>query len=96
MWVLILHFFFPFKTKIMVYRLHTFFPQDCSPAKLWTGPVYKPCVFTCRTEGRVCDRDFKPWCSRRDAAWFAYGTLLGESITRDTNSQGAKALRYNL
>ena len=34
MWVLILHFFFPFKTKIMVYRLHTFFPQDCSPAKL--------------------------------------------------------------
>ena len=27
MWVLILHFFFPFKTKIMVCKLHTFFPQ---------------------------------------------------------------------
>ena len=27
-------FVFSFKTKIMVYKLHTFFPQDCSPAKL--------------------------------------------------------------
>ena len=34
MWVLILHLFFPYKTKIMVYSLHTFFPQDWLPVKL--------------------------------------------------------------
>ena len=47
-----------------------------------------------RFESQITGCDFKPWTSRKDAAWYAYGTLLGESITRDTNSQGARALRY--
>jgi len=28
------------------------------------------------------------------AAWYAFGTLIGESITRDTRSEGAWALRF--
>ena len=34
------------------------------------------------------------WAESREAYWYAYGTLLGESITRDTNSSKAPALRY--
>ena len=35
MWVLILHLFLPFKTKMMVYSLYNFVQQDRSPVKLW-------------------------------------------------------------
>ena len=37
---------------------------------------------------------FSEWAESREAYWYAYGTLLGESITRDTNSSKAPALRY--
>ena len=34
------------------------------------------------------------WAESKNSFWYAYGTLLGESITRDTNSSKAPALRY--
>ena len=34
-----------------------------------------------------------PWSSVYNSVWYTYGTLIGESITRDLNSAGANGVR---
>lgn len=36
----------------------------------------------------------KAWASIYESAWYVYGTLIGESITRDANTVGANAIRW--
>ena len=33
------------------------------------------------------------WTSIYAALWYVYGTLIGESVTRDSNTVGAKAIK---
>jgi hypothetical protein len=35
----------------------------------------------------------KAWASIYESIWYVYGTLIGESITRDANTVGANATR---
>ncbi len=45
-------------------------------------------------EERFVGRRLVHFSSTRESYWYAFGTLLGESITRDTRTQGAWGLRY--
>ncbi len=45
-------------------------------------------------EETTMDVELRVWSSWTRAAWYAFGTLVGESITRDTKSSGANSLRY--
>ncbi|XP_059088023.1 glutamate receptor ionotropic, NMDA 2D-like isoform X1 [Tigriopus californicus] len=45
-------------------------------------------------EGYHVGDHFQEWAILKDSFWYAYGTLVGESITRDTRSQNAPALRF--
>lgn len=46
--------------------------------------------------GREVQRrvDLRQWSKLSGASWYTFGTLIGESITRDTRSEGAWALRF--
>ncbi len=44
-------------------------------------------------EERVVGRRLRSWSSLTEAAWYGFATLIGESITRDTSSDRAWALR---
>ncbi len=46
-----------------------------------------------RAEEALAGLDLREWSLPARAAWYGFGTLLGESITRDTKSEGAWALR---
>ncbi len=48
---------------------------------------------TSRIEGAIMDWKFREWYTLSDAAWYTYGTFMGESITRDTKSDKSRALR---
>lgn len=52
-------------------------------------------IFWCTAiiEGSHIGDYFREWAVLKDSFWYAYGTLVGESITRDTRSQNAPALR---
>ena len=45
-------------------------------------------------EGVLTKQSFNEWSTLQNAIWYAYGTLMGEAITRDTRSEKALALRY--
>lgn len=38
--------------------------------------------------------DLNEWAHFKESAWYAFGTFIGESITRDTRSDAAPAMRY--
>ncbi len=44
-------------------------------------------------EGRLLNKVIKPWMFLGEAVWYAFGTLQGESITRDINITSIYALR---
>ncbi len=48
-----------------------------------------------KLSGRGPDRriDLRQWSRMSGASWYTFGTLIGESITRDTKSEGAWGLR---
>ncbi len=46
-----------------------------------------------RAEERVVGCPLREWSRLLPAAWYVFGTLLGESITRDTRSERAWATR---
>ena len=50
-------------------------------------------IIIAHAEGNITNFHFKEWSSMYDSAWYAYGTFMGESITRDTKSEKATALR---
>jgi len=50
-------------------------------------------TFVSRIEERLTGRTFRQWSTPSRASWYAFGTLIGESITRDTKSEGSWALR---
>ena len=37
--------------------------------------------------------DLYNWSTMKEAGWYCYGTIIGESITRDTKSEKAISLR---
>ncbi len=45
------------------------------------------------TEGPLVGDRLREWSTYKESFWYAYGTLMGESITRDTRSEKALALR---
>ncbi len=49
-----------------------------------------------RAEERVLRRGLPAWSAHGNAAWYAFGTLLGESVARDAASESAWALRYTV
>ena len=57
-------------------------------------PLYPMILFSQLKVNLISPIYFSEWAESREAYWYAYGTLLGESITRDTNSSKAPALRY--
>lgn len=46
-----------------------------------------------REERTVPGVDLREWATASRAAWYAFGALVGESVTRDTTSAGAWAVR---
>ena len=44
-------------------------------------------------ETRLSGVDLHNWSSMKEAGWYCYGTVIGESITRDTKSEKAVSLR---
>jgi hypothetical protein len=46
-----------------------------------------------RIEERLTKLSLRQWSSVSGAYWYAFGTIVGESITRDTKSEAAWALR---
>ncbi len=44
-------------------------------------------------EESLLGRRLTHWSRLKEASWYAFGTLIGESITRDTRSEGAWGLR---
>ena len=38
--------------------------------------------------------DLYNWSTMKEAGWYCYGTIIGESITRDTKSEKAISLRF--
>lgn len=50
-------------------------------------------TFISKVEGHLKGRNLKEWNTYYESMWYAYGTFLGESITRDTKSDKASALR---
>ena len=44
-------------------------------------------------ETRLSGVDLHNWSRMKEASWYCYGTIIGESITRDTKSEKAFALR---
>ncbi len=44
-------------------------------------------------EESLLGRRLRSWSTLRESSWYAFGTLIGESITRDTKSEGAWGLR---
>ncbi len=46
-----------------------------------------------KLEQGLIGRELRTWSKPGRAAWYGFGTVLGESITRDTKSEGAWALR---
>ena len=48
---------------------------------------------TSNIESPLIQQSLHEWTSIQAAAWYAYGTLMGEAITRDTKSEKATALR---
>ena len=46
-----------------------------------------------KQEGKLLNQHFRTWEVKDQALWYAFGTFIGESITRDTNSQAARGLR---
>ena len=47
-----------------------------------------------RGEEEAMATGLREWSQARRSAWYVFGTLIGESITRDTRSERANALRY--
>ena len=45
-------------------------------------------------ETRLSGVDLHNWSSMKEAGWYCYGTVIGESITRDTKSEKAVSLRF--
>ena len=52
-------------------------------------------ILVSRLEAGVLGRRLKNWESYYEAGWYAYGTFLGESITRDIRTSGANATRLS-
>ena len=50
-------------------------------------------TFISKAEGKLIGWNFKEWNTYYEALWYAYGTFIGEAVTRDTRSDQAKALR---
>ena len=46
-----------------------------------------------KAEGKLMKRNFKEWNTFYEAFWYAYGTFIGEAVTRDTKSDKTYALR---
>jgi len=51
-------------------------------------------TFISRTEEKIVYVNLTPWSSVYNSVWYTYGTLIGESITRDLNSAGANGVRW--
>ncbi len=68
-------------------------------AEVWAAVVFSlffvsgSLYFITRREGRLISLALKNWDSLKNSTWYAFGTLIGESITRDTKSEGAWSLR---
>ena len=76
MWVLILHFFLPTKTKIMVYSLYNFVQQDRSPVKLCMAP---DALTILQESSALIQKSFSPHC-------LAFWPEKDEAISKQTNS----------
>ena len=46
-----------------------------------------------KVEGKLMKRNLKEWNTFYEAFWYAYGTFIGEAVTRDTKSDKTYALR---
>ena len=51
------------------------------------------CIVSNLEKGLMPNLRLKQWTRIRQAFWYSFGTLLGESITRDTKMKGAWGLR---
>ncbi len=47
-------------------------------------------------ERDIVGQPLSAWSSYGSALWYSYGTLMGEAITRDTKSDKANSIRYNV
>ena len=50
-------------------------------------------TFIAKVEGTLHRWNLKEWNTYYEASWYAYGTFIGEAVTRDTKSDKAPALR---
>lgn len=50
-------------------------------------------LLVAKAEEKIVNVPLKAWNSIYESMWYVYGTLIGESITRDANSVGANAIR---
>lgn len=50
-------------------------------------------TYISKVEGKLIGWNLREWNTYYEAFWYAYGTFIGEAVTRDTRSDKAKALR---
>ena len=46
-----------------------------------------------KVEGNLMHMNFREWNTFYEASWYAYGTFIGEAVTRDTRSDKTNILR---
>ena len=46
-----------------------------------------------KVEGKLMRTNFREWNTFYEASWYAYGTFIGEAVTRDTRSDKTNILR---
>ena len=46
-----------------------------------------------KVEGNLMNMNFREWNTFYEASWYAYGTFIGEAVTRDTRSDKTNILR---
>nr|XP_040569314.1 glutamate receptor ionotropic, delta-2-like [Lepeophtheirus salmonis] len=47
-----------------------------------------------KQEEKIIHGKLESWSTMKSSLWFSYGTFVGESVTRDTKSHDARALRW--
>ena len=75
--------FYPFEVLVWIFIAISLFAV--------AGSFYVISIF----EGGMTNQPLPEWSTVRNAICYAYGTLMGEAITRDTRSEKAMALRHD-
>ena len=88
-----------FQLVIILYRadiLNVIYPFDKTIWILFLASLFIFSVsfmIISKVEGKLMKTNFREWNTFYEASWYAYGTFIGEAVTRDTRSDKTNVLR---